>query len=298
VLVSIASGVSCAVSITIPASYAFGTYTITVEDASRFVYTVQFTVIPAPPPASTVVISAGTTGFDVVSEIQVRLRESQSTTVQQQSMLYLRHVRRTLDEVGRRTWSIFDTAVCDIISGQTQYVMPHRPFELRTLNINDGNGNIFSIDSITMEEADDKFGLWRNGTQSSGPLYQGIPRFYVDEGTNVFWLLPTPNYNVQDGIIVNGYFGVDKWYTMDLPLPLPEGFDEVVMYGTAMRRCEEMKPQDVLYAQMLPDYSAKYEDLLCRHYREALGKTASRRNFIPSLGKRTGWGGGWSWLGW
>jgi hypothetical protein len=246
--------------------------------------------------SSTPSVSSCTNGFDIMAEVQVRLRESQSTVAQQQSMIYLRHVRRALDEVGRRTWSLFDTAVCDLIANQVEYVMPRRPFELRSVSINDSNGNIFPIAGLTVSDADEQFPNWRN-TNVGGPLWSGVPTYYVDEGSNRFWLLPTPSYNQQAGLLIAGYYGVDKWYTMDMCIPLPEGYDEAVTLATAWRRCVEMAPQDPLYREMLPDYKRDFEEICCRLYSERIRRTEASRNTIPSSGKRvTSWVNGWGWV--
>lgn len=295
VLNSLEASVAYQSTITIPPSFRLGVYTLTVGDGHGKIYEREFEVIPAPPKAVEIVQSACYNGLDMVREVQVRLRESLSTTAQQQSMLYERHVRRTLDEIARRTWTISDTVVCDLISGQVEYQFPSRPFEIRTVSINDGNGNIFDIAGITAEEAGQMFPLWQNTGVNSVIIWNGIPGYYIDEVSR-FWLLPTPNYNQQAGLIIRGSVGVDKWYTLDMCLPLGEGFDELVMLGTAFRRCEEMAPIDPIYQKALPMYQDRYEILMRRHYRERINRTEATRNQIPTNGRS--WGGGWCFANW
>lgn len=293
---SLNSGVSYQSTITIPASFALGVYVMTVGDGHGKIYEREFQVIPAPPSSVGLSVQpcACTTGFDIVSEVQVLLGESLSTTAQQQSMLYPRHVARTLDEIARKTWSLFDTAVCDIIAGQAEYVMPHRPYELRSVCANDGNGNIYPLAALTVQQADDQFYNWQN-TSTPGPLWTGVPGYYINE-INKFWLLPVPNYNQQAGLIVRGYFGVDLFYTLDMCIPLPEGYQECVVMGTAYRRCREMKPRNSDYAAMMADYDRDYHRLLNRLYAESIRRTSATRNSIPSSGRQLSyWSGGWYW---
>lgn len=298
ILTVLTDGVSYASTIRVPETFELGVYTITVTDGHGKIYETQFEVIPAAPSQAVILSPCGcTTGFNIISEVQVRLQESQSTTALQQAMLYTRHVRRVMDEVARRTWCIYKNAVTDLISGQLEYIPPARPYELRTVCVNDGNGNIRPLTALTPTQANNNFYNWQSGGTNS--TYQGVPRFYVEQGTSTFIPLPVPNYNCQDGLIVGGYLGVDEWYTPDMCIPFDTGFEEVIVLGVAWRRCIEMAPFDPMYAQMLPQYKSDYLEILDRLYMESMRRTASRRGgLVPSSGNRVGsFGGCWGWWG-
>lgn len=237
------------------------------------------------------------TGLDFIEDAKVRLGESQSTSAQQQSMLYPRHVRWAADKLARDTWALYRNAVTDIIDGQVEYSIPSRPFRLMAVCVNDGSGNIRPLDAITPETVDIQYGNWRTSNPTS--TYQGVPEFYLPEGLLEYKLFPTPNYSVQDGLLVGGYYGVDKWWNMADDSPLPEAYDEAIVMGTAWRRCVEMQRVDPTYASLIAQYKSEFESLKRDLYRESLGANAARRSgAVPAGGGRLGsFGAGWGWWG-
>lgn len=236
------------------------------------------------------------TGQDYIERSIVDLRESQSTAPSQQMMMYPDHAIWTADQLAEKTAELFGNAVIDIISGQREYVMPRRPWRFGGVCINDGSGNIFPLTPIAPEVADTRFFNWR-GTNPGSPNYQGIPRYYVEQGTTSCVLLPTPNYNVQDGLRVWGYFNIGKWWDMSQECPLGDLYDEAMFRGISMRRCEEMLGVDPLYAEKLPVHTNAFNERFRDLKRMAYGKVASRRNAVPSLGTRFGGWGGWTVVG-
>lgn len=231
-------------------------------------------------------------GNDMIEECQLRNQESLSTTAAQQSMLYPDHVRRSADTIARTLHILFATSETDIISGQLQYVLPKRPFRSESFRANDGNGNVFPLTALNTEAANSKFYNW-NAQPPASPVWQGLPQFIVDNGGADVYILPVPNYNCQGGLMIDGYFGVDKWWNMNDDSPLEEGYDEVIIVGACIRRCMEMITVDNGYSTRLPLYQGQYSDLMRRHYRERIGRSEATRQAVPSRGKRLG-----SWAGW
>lgn len=230
----------------------------------------------------------------MIDEIQVRLQESLSTTALQQSQLYPRHVRRAADKVARDHHCLFATASTDLISGQVQYDIPKRPFRLESVRVNAANGVIFPIAGKGFDSANSDFPNWT----SSPPVWQGVPQFYVDSGGKTFYVVPVPDYGAQDGLLVDGYFGVDEWWDMEDDCPLPEGYEEIIIAGALIRRCDEMLGSDPIYAAKKaaaenPRSETSYSALHRRCARERIGRSEATRNAIPSRGKRLG-----AWSGW
>jgi len=246
------------------------------------------------------------TGLYYAEESRVRLGESLSTAAAQQSMLYSAHARRVANRIAKKTYCLYLTSTVDIINGQAFYPIPHRPFRLDTVCVNDGNGNIFPVSGLTYAQADSMYYNWRSQTvaplNQAGnlPVYQGVPVNYIDDGAKTLILLPVPNYNAQAGLLVTGYFGVDKWWDMsdECPLPQDEQYGEVLVYGICAERALELKKIDSSYASVQADYESKYKRGILDLYKQALGANEARRSAIPTLGKRLGycdgvavWGG-------
>jgi hypothetical protein len=231
------------------------------------------------------------TGQEIIDEVQVRLQESLSTTALQQSQLYPRHARRAADKVARNYHCLFATATTDLISGQVQYEIPKRPFRSESIRVNAGNGVTFPIDGLDFAAANSKFPNW---TQSP-PVWQGVPQFYVDSGGTTIYLVPVPNYGVQDGLLIDGYYGVDKWWDMEDDCPLPESYMDtgIVVLGAVIERCSEMLGTDPIYAAKKKDAEIDYDKLHRQLNRERIGRSEATRNAIPTRGKRLG-----AWSGW
>jgi hypothetical protein len=236
-------------------------------------------------------------GLYFIEEAKVRLGESLSTAPAQQTMLYTAHTRRVANRVAKASWCLYATASTDIIQGQVSYPIPHRPFRLDTVCINDGNGNVFPIAGITFAQADSMFYNWRN--QNAPQQYQGVPQYYIDDGAKNYSLIPVPNYNQQAGLLVNGYYGVDKWWNMgdDCPLPEDEEYGEALIFGLCAERALELKKIDASYAAIQQDYERKFKESLRNLYRHALGANEARRSALPTNSKRLGAYQGWTWFG-
>lgn len=220
----------------------------------------------------------------------------------QQAQLWPRHVRRAANDVAKLTWSLQRTATIDVVANQVQYTMPSRMFYVSTVCVNDGFGNIWPLGSSNEALADNQLWNWRASGNVTGPTYQGVPSACIVEGLQTFKLIPVPNYSVEDGLIVGGYFGVDKWWSMsdECPLPDDEEYNEAVEVGACYRRCMEMKSVDPLYAAGAVDYKLQADEIIRNLYRQSTTANQSRRDgTIPSLGNRMGnWGAaGWNWVG-
>jgi hypothetical protein len=166
------------------------------------------------------------------------------------------------------------------------------------MNVNDGNGNIWPLTSITPEKADQQFFNWRSAQNTSGGLYPGIPAYSIESGEQSLTLLPVPNYSCEDGLMIGGYYGVSTdWYDMSAESPLDSSMDLAIGYGTMMYRCIEMLAIDsTKYGGLLKIYTALFEQYIRRSYKEALVKTASRRAGVVS-DKANRWSGnGWSFV--
>jgi hypothetical protein len=248
------------------------------------------------------------TGNDIIQSGLVRLGESLSTGAQQQSMLWPDHVRWAANRLARDTWCLYRLASTDILMGQGVYKMPKRPFRAMAVLVKDDNGNIWPISGITAEQADSLYYNWRASPGSSPPaglpstsvpqIYQGVPVQYIDDTLDTLCLIPIPNYGAQDGLMVAGYYGVDKWWDMNDECPLPDGHQQAVITGACWQRCEEMLMIDPRYAAVLPRYQSRFESEKRDLYRECVGAIEARRGQVPSMGKRMGaYGLGWGFWG-
>lgn len=239
------------------------------------------------------------TGQEIIFACQIWLSESQSTSAQQQSQLYPQHARNSANDIARRTDCIYRTACNDIIAGQVEYAMPLRPYRLGSLCAKDPVGNIRKLASITPEQADKRYAGWRNA-QATNTVYSGVPMFYIPQGHLTYKLFPVPNYSIQDGILVAGHYGVDKWWDMGQGSPLPEGldWDEAIQALICKRRCIEMMRNDSTYASLLPIWTKDSEEKLKQLYSDEFAFDEAHRSFIPSRGERIGaFGNGWGWYG-
>ena len=236
------------------------------------------------------------TGNAFISTSVLMLGEELNSTLAVQSTLYPSHVRNAMDKLARRCWCFYRQAVADLVEGQVQYRFPLKPYREMAININDGNGNIFPITSITPEGADRKFPNWRATPNQTGSTYQGVPQYIIEMGMQTCSLLPIPNYNCQDGLIVAGYFGIGPWYPMEDESPLDESMDDAIQYGTCYFRCKEMKSIDpTKYGPLEAQYKVDFEERVRMSYRESLSKTESRRAGVTSdKGYRWNLGGSWS----
>jgi hypothetical protein len=236
------------------------------------------------------------TGQDVIQRVLVDLGESKSTAAVQQMMRYPDHVRFTADQIARRTWSLYKTAVTDIIANQIEYTLPSKPFRDMAMNIVDAYGFVWPIAQITPEQADQQYFGWRDPQNLY--LGDGRPRVAIVEGLLTYKLYPVPNYNAQDGLMISGYFGVDKWYDINMESPLQVGADECWIAGVSLRRCKEMRRVDPTYSELIPSLEIDYRTLWQQLYGESVGANAARRGgIIPAIGNRYNLGGGWSWGG-
>ena len=237
------------------------------------------------------------TGNDFIQVSMNDLGENLSGLTELQQSRYPSHVRQAMDLVARRSWCLRRMATTDIIAGQVQYDFPLRPFREMAINVNDGYGNIWPVTSITPERADQLFPNWRAAQNTSGSYYEGVPRYFIESGPKVFSVLPVPNYSVMDGIMIEGYFGVGDWYSMDMESPLDQSMDWVIGLGTKWLRCREMKSIDpVKYRPLEQDYVKDFDGYIRMTYREALAKTASRRAGVTSdKSNRYSCVGGWGW---
>jgi hypothetical protein len=238
-------------------------------------------------------------GIYFAEEAKVRLGESISTAAAQQTMLYSKHVLRVANTIAKRTFSLYLTCSTDIIQGQVSYAIPRRPFRLGSVCITDNSGNVFPLAGITYEQADDMFYNWRN--TNSPQQYQGVPQYYIDDGAKYYTLLPIANYSAQAALLVNGYFGIDKWWNMGDPCPLPDwpDMEEALIYGVCAERALELKKGDSAYASVQKDYEVKFEKKMQSLCRQMYGMNAARRSALPTQQRRLGsfqgwnvWGGG------
>lgn len=231
-------------------------------------------------------------------DAQAMLGESLSTAAQQQTMLYPRHTRFTLDRVARETWTLYRTAVCDIVAGQPEYVLPAAPFRIESICTQDGSGNVFPLAAITEQEADRQFWNWRTPISDSAAL-TGVPRYFVERGMMSFSLLPVPQFSVQDGLLITGYWGVSDWWGMDDESPLPSFCDEATRNGLCYLRCLEMQRLDPTYGPLIKQYLDLFTASLRDAYGTSLSATPARRGgLVPSRGSGMGAGGfgaGWVW---
>ena len=236
------------------------------------------------------------TGNDYIFECQTLLGESLSTSAQQQSQLYPRHVMRAANTVAERTYCLYRSAVCDLVSGQAEYESPYRPYKETSVCVKDTMGNIYPLASIEVETANARYPLWQNNPVGSVQNYTGQPMFYIPEGLKAFRLFPIPNYNAHDGLIVSGYFGVDEWWDMTQESPLPKGtaWDQAVVTCTARYRCEEMIRQDPTYKDVYVIHKANMKEQLNHLYGVAMQANKSRTEMVPMRASTypvyAGWG--------
>ena len=233
------------------------------------------------------------TGNDFIARSLVDLGESQSTSAQQQSMRYPDHARDTANEIAEETFSIYRTAVIDIVDGQLDYEFPLKPFRTDSLSITYPNGRVLPLDSITVAEADREFPGWR----STG-INQFVTsrRFYISEGANNYKIIPAPGYNWPDGLMVTGYYGVSKWWDMGDECPLQNGSNRCMQVGIELKRCLEMRRQDPTYAQLIPELQKEYNTTKSRLYMNAINSNAARREGIVPGSRKTNFGCGWGWI--
>lgn len=223
-----------------------------------------------------------TTGVLVIRDCQLRCGESLSTAAQQQSQIYPDHVRFVADQIARDTFSLYRHAAIQMISGQMEYVAPYQPYDLQDVSCVDQVGNVIPMQCITPAVANGLFRYWQNPLATNP--YPGIPRYYIREGLDMFKVLPIPNYNAINGFILSGLWGVDKWYNLNDPAPLPTGSDTCWKYGVVVQRCLEMKRIEPAYAVTLQDYEPRYEDAKCNLYRQISDGSAALTSQVPSKG--------------
>ena len=215
------------------------------------------------------------------------LGEGLNGLTQVQSTLYTRHASRAADKLARECWALYGHAVQPIIENQPMYELPAAPYRFDTCSVNDGYGNIYPISAITTQEANAKFPNWLSSGQ-----WPGIPQCYVEEGIKRFYLLPIPNYSIQDGITITGYWGVPfGLWDMSTDSPLGTNFDEAVMLGTCYYRCREMKAIDPQkYGPLEQQYKRDFQDAIEQNYGEAVESTEARRGgVVPARQQWYGW---------
>jgi len=240
------------------------------------------------------------TGWDVAYEAMLRLGEDRSTLASQQQQLYTRHVRREMSDVAKTTFSLYRNAVTDLIAGQQEYCPPSRPFSRQTINILDGQGNVWPLNPITAAQADNK--PWYHNWRSPQFQVQGIPSTYIEEGISNYVLYPVPNYSMENGVIISGYWAVGEWFNMADCLPrewdCDANFFEVLVLGVCIKRCMEMMSRDpATYGPLLQMYEPRYKDMLDTLRMESMRRSAGRRSgVVPDNPKVTSaWSTSWGW---
>lgn len=243
----------------------------------------------------------------MISEISLTLGEDVSDITELQGTMLPTWLRRSADMIARKTWSIYRWAVTDIIQYQQDYVLPSAPFRFDDIYASYYNRPPYVLNAITTAQAADQCYNWIATSQNQEQLqvWQGIPSDYILEGVTKYKLYPIPNYNLQDGLMICGYWGVsDKDWAMqdDCPLPDQSAYNDAVITGAKVRRCKELSALNpefaAKYGPMAKEFEADLAPMIRDLYKLSAGATEARRGgVVPSGGRRNGWAAGWTYVG-
>ena len=224
-------------------------------------------------------------GIYFQARAQVLLGESRSTAAQQQAMLYPANLQDTANEIAWNTWAVYGHVVTPLVSGQSTYVLPFSPRDVRQVSVVDETGNVWPLTYITPNQAAYEFrNQWNKNVYAA---YTGLPEYYLIEDQVSINVFPVSDFNEGVGVIVSAYWGVSTWWdpTSTVNSPLPDWANEMFTNGICYRRCREMAANDDSgrYAKLLPTYQAAYMDELKTQVEQAKAATAWTRGGPPPV---------------